>query len=110
MYRIENYTLTRFTIELDRLVGDSQVSTRQLSMGVLELEDNEGHVGTGFFHSVTTPLPAKAELDTRFQWEIADKVMGANPFSWTNKLERPRGGNIRASVFDPGIEQAMWDL
>ena len=40
MYRIEKYTLTRFTVELDRLIGDSQISTKQLSMGTLELEDN----------------------------------------------------------------------
>jgi hypothetical protein len=45
MYRIEKYTLTRFTVELDRLIGDSQISTKQLSMGALELEDNQGHVG-----------------------------------------------------------------
>jgi L-alanine-DL-glutamate epimerase-like enolase superfamily enzyme len=110
MYRIENYTLTRLRVELDRLIGDSQISTRQLSMGVLELEDNEGHIGTGFFHSVTSPLPSLAEMKTRFKWELAQDVIGANPFVWTNKLERPRGGKIRPSLFAPGVEQAMWDL
>lgn len=110
MYRIEKYTLSRFTIELDRLIGDSQISTNQLSMGSLELEDNEGHVGTGFFHSVTTPLPSLAELEARFQREFANDLIGANPFAWTNRLQRPRGGNIRASVFEPSVEQAMWDI
>ena len=110
MVRIEKYTLTRFTVELDRLIGDSQISTKQLSMGVLELEDNEGHVGTGFFNSVATPLPSLAELEGRFQRELANDLIGANPFAWTNRLERPRGGNIRASIFEPSIEQAMWDI
>lgn len=110
MYRIEKYRLTRFSIDLDRLIGDSQMSTKQLSMGVLELEDNQGHVGTGFFHSVSTPLPSLVELEGRFQRELASDLIGANPFVWTNRLERPRGGNIRRSVFDPSVEQAMWDL
>lgn len=92
MYRIEKYTLTRFTVELDRLIGDSQISTKQLSMGTLELEDNMGHVGTGFFHTVTMPLPSLAELEVRFQRELADDLIGTNPFSWTNRLKRPRGG------------------
>lgn len=110
MYRVEHYTLIRLEVGLDRLIGDSQISTRQLSLGVLELRDNQGRVGTGFFHSVTAPLPSLSELESRFQWELAGDLIGANPFSWTNRLERPRGGNIRASLFSPSVEQAMWDL
>lgn len=110
MHRIEKYTLTRFTVELDRLIGDSQISTKQLSMGTLELEDNMGHVGTGFFHTVTMPLPSLAELEVRFQRELADDLIGTNPFSWTNRLKRPRGGNVKPSIFDPSVEQAMWDI
>jgi L-alanine-DL-glutamate epimerase-like enolase superfamily enzyme len=110
MYRIEKYTLSRFTVELDRLIGDSQISTKQLSMGVLELEDNEGHVGTGFFHAVSTQLPSLAELQGRFQRELADELIGASPFAWTNRLERPRGGNIKSSIFAPSTDQAIWDI
>jgi L-alanine-DL-glutamate epimerase-like enolase superfamily enzyme len=110
VFRIEKYTLTRFTAELDRVIGDSQISTRQLSIGVLELEDNQGHVGTGFFHSVVGPLPPLAELEARFEREHGHQVIGANPFAWTNRLERPRGGNIKTDIFAPGVDQAMWDL
>src|SRR3954467_4675338 len=90
--------------------GYSQVSTTQLSIGVLELEDGDGHVGTGFFHSVTEPLPSLSELRTRFEHELAAEVVGASPFAWTNRVERPRGGRIKTSVFSPSVEQAMWDL
>jgi len=110
LHRIHKYGLTRLTIELDRTIGDSQVSTRQLFVGVLEVEDDTGLVGTGFFHSVTTPLPSLAELEARFQREVAEDLIGSDPFSWTNRLHRPRGGNIGRSAFYPSVEQAVWDL
>lgn len=110
MHRIEKYTLTRFVVDLDRTIGDSQISARQLSIGVLELEDNLGHVGTGFFHTVTGQLPSLVELEVWFQRELAESLIGSNPFSWTNRLERPRGGNVKTSVFYPSVEQAVWDL
>ena len=110
MHSIQRFALTRFDVELDRIIGDSQVSTAQLSLGVLELEDSDGHVGTGFFHDVTEPLPALSELQARFQRELAEQVIGANPFAWVNRLERPRGGRIRPSMFSPSVEQAMWDI
>jgi L-alanine-DL-glutamate epimerase-like enolase superfamily enzyme len=110
MHVIRRFALTRFDVGLDRIIGDSQVSTAQLSLGVLELEDGDGHVGTGFFHSVTEPLPSLPALQERFRRELADSIVGANPFAWVNRLERPRGGRVRTSVFAPSIEQAMWDL
>ena len=110
MHRIVKYTLTRFAVALDRTIGDSQVSTEQLWLGVLEIEDDEGHVGTGFFHTVTTPLPSLAELEDRFRTEVADHLIGNDPFSWANRIDRPRGGNIRQSVFYPSVDQAVWDL
>src|SRR5688572_770620 len=110
MLSIERYALTRFDVELDRVIGDSQVSTGSLSIGVVELEDGDGHVGTGFFHAVTDPLPSLPELRARFERELAEQVVGASPFSWLNRLERPRGGRIKTSIFSPSVEQAMWDL
>ncbi len=110
LHRIEKYALTRFMVELDRTIGDSQISSNQLSIGVLELEDDLGHVGTGFFHTVAEPLPSLVELEVRFQRELADDLIGADPFSWAHRLERPRGGNIRQSIFYPSVEQAVWDL
>ena len=110
MPSIQRFALTRFDVELDRIIGDSQVSTGRLSIGVLELEDGDGHVGTGFFHAVTDPLPSLSELQARFERELAEQVIGASPFAWVNRLERPRGGRIRTSVFSPSVEQAMWDI
>lgn len=110
MHLIERYGLFRFDVALDRTIGDSQVATRRLSMGALELEDSDGRVGTGFFHSVVEPLPGLDELHIRFKRDAAPALIGADPFSSTNRLERPRGGNIRVSLFQPGIEQALWDL
>jgi L-alanine-DL-glutamate epimerase-like enolase superfamily enzyme len=37
-------------------------------------------------------------------------LIGADPFAWTNRVERPRGGNIRQSIFHPSVDQAVWDL
>jgi len=110
MLSIQRFALTRFDVELDRVIGDSQVSSRCISIGVLELEDAAGHVGTGFFHNVTDPLPSLSALQARFQRELAEQVMGASPFAWLNRIERPRGGRIRTSVFAPSVEQAMWDI
>jgi L-alanine-DL-glutamate epimerase-like enolase superfamily enzyme len=110
MHRIQRFALTRFDVELDRIIGDSQLSTGRLSIGVLELEDRDGHVGTGFFHSVTDPLPPLSELQARFEHELAEQVTGANPFAWVNRLERPGAGRITTSVFSPSVEQAMWDI
>lgn len=110
MHSIQHCSLARFDVELDRTIGDSQVSTRRLSLGVVELEDGDGRVGTGFFHSVTEQLPSLSELEARFASEFGDQLIGTSPFAGTNRIARPRGGNIRTSVFHPGIEQAMWDL
>lgn len=110
MQTVRGYVLRRFDVDLDRTIGDSQVCTRQLSIGVLELDDGAGHIGTGFFHSVTHPLPSLLELRGWFAREFDERLIGASPFAWVNRLERPRGGNIRASIFHPAVEQAMWDL
>jgi L-alanine-DL-glutamate epimerase-like enolase superfamily enzyme len=110
MHAIQRFALTRYEVDLDRVIGDSQVSTPRLSIGVLELEDADGHVGTGFFHSVVGPLPSLSALQELFRRELAEQIIGASPFAWVNRLERPRGGRIRASVFAPSVEQAMWDL
>ena len=89
MHCIQRWALTRFDVALDRVIGDSQVSTTHLSIGVLELEDGDGRVGTGFFHTVTEPLPSLSELRTRFAHELADQVIGASPFAWVESTGTP---------------------
>ena len=77
------------------IIGDSQVSTAHLSIGVLELEDGDGHVGTGFFHTRHGPAAlAVGAAQHGSQRELAEQVIGASPFAWVNRLERPRGGRI----------------
>jgi L-alanine-DL-glutamate epimerase-like enolase superfamily enzyme len=102
--------LTRFEVDPGRQIGDSQISTRLLSIGVLEIEDSAGRVGTGFFHSVRDSLPPLGALEVQFERDVAGGLIGESPFRWTNMLERPRGGNIRTSPFYPSVDQAMWDL
>ena len=63
MHSVRGFAVARFDVDLDRTIGDSQVSTRRLSIGAVELDDDDGHTGIGFFHSVTEPLPSLDELD-----------------------------------------------
>jgi L-alanine-DL-glutamate epimerase-like enolase superfamily enzyme len=80
------------------------------SVGSLELFSSEGPVGLGFFCSIFAPLPPLAELERTFAFEHAQTLVGDHPFARANRLSRPRGGNIRASLFDEAIDLALWDL
>lgn len=109
---ITDYQITRFDFPRDRVIGDSQVRSERVSLATLELITRQGHVGLGFFFNNFFPLPALAELKRWFEVEIAPYVLGENPFSLTNRLARPRGGNIRSLPYhiDQAIDQALWDL
>ena len=109
---IEGYTLTRFAFPRDRVIGDSQVRAENMYIGALELHASNGHVGTGFFGTLFHPLPSLDELRRLVETEIKAGFIGQNPFAYTTRLARPRGGNIRALpyVLDEAIDQAMWDL
>jgi L-alanine-DL-glutamate epimerase-like enolase superfamily enzyme len=109
---IEGYQLTRFTFRRDRVIGDSQLHVDTIYIAALELFDSKGRVGTGFMGSLLYPLPALDELYRLFETEIRAGFIGQNPFSLTHRLQRPRGGNIRALPYaiDEAIDQAAWDL
>jgi L-alanine-DL-glutamate epimerase-like enolase superfamily enzyme len=109
---IEGYTLTRFAFPRDRVIGDSQVRADTLYLAALELVAANGQVGTGFFGALFHPLPSLDELTRVFETEIKSGFIGQDPFVFTTRLARPRGGNIRALPFaiDEAIDQAMWDL
>ena len=109
---IEGYTITRLAFPRDRVIGDSQVRADTLWLGALELTDSAGRVGTGFFGALLYPLPSLDELNRLFETEFKTLFIGQNPFVLTNRLARPRGGNIRALPYaiDEAIDQAVWDL
>ena len=109
---IEGYRLTRFAFPRDRVIGDSQVRAEHMYLGALELVATDGRVGTGFFGALFHPLPPLSELTRLMETEFKPIFMGQNPFVFTTRLSRPRGGNIRALPYalDEAIDQAMWDL
>ena len=110
MHSIQRFALTRFDVELDRIIGDSQVSTGRLSIGVLELEDGDGHVGTGFFHSVTEPLPSLSELQAGSSASLPNRSSARTRSHGSTGSNALAAARIRTSVFSPSVEQAMWDL
>ncbi len=109
---IEAYRLTRFGFPRDRVVGDSQVRVEHVYLAALELIDSRGQIGSGFFGTLFQPLPDLQELTRIFETEIKSIVIGQSPFAMTNRIHRPRGGNIRALAYgiDDAIDQALWDL
>ncbi len=109
---IEGYTLTRLAFPRDRVIGDSQLRADTLYLGALELTASNGLVGTGFFGALLYPLPSLEELQRLFATEFQSLFLGQNPFALSNRLARPRGGNIRALPYaiDEAIDQAVWDL
>jgi L-alanine-DL-glutamate epimerase-like enolase superfamily enzyme len=109
---IEDYRLTRFAFPRDRVIGDSQVRSDMVYLAALELVDSDGRVGTGFFGSLLHPLPGLAELKRVVEAEFAVGFVGQDPFALTHRLNRPRGGNLRAASLGVGeaVDQAAWDL
>jgi L-alanine-DL-glutamate epimerase-like enolase superfamily enzyme len=109
---IEGYRLTRFAFPRDRVIGDSQVRAENIYLAALELFNTRGQTGTGFFATMFHPLPDLQELNRVFETEIKSLFIGQSPFAMTNRISRPRGGNIRALSYgiEDAIDQALWDL
>src|SRR5215212_3403321 len=95
---IEHFQITRYEFPRQRVIGDSQVRSDTHYIGALELSGG-GQTGLGFFGALFYPLPARAELERVFAAEVWPSLAGQNPFVLTNRLARPRGGNIRANLF-----------
>jgi L-alanine-DL-glutamate epimerase-like enolase superfamily enzyme len=109
---IAGFDITRFAFRRDRVIGDSQVRIDTCNVGVLELRDDAGNVGTGFFLNLFHPLPDRAELLRAFRTEAFDGLEGEPPEGLIHRITRPRGGNNRALPhgFGEAIDQALWDL
>jgi L-alanine-DL-glutamate epimerase-like enolase superfamily enzyme len=107
---IEGYRLTRFSLPPTRVLGDVHTRIDVTSVGALELFATTGHVGTGFFASIFSPLPPIRELERLFRTEAARGLLGESPFALLNRLRRPRGGLWRPPFFAEAVDQALWDL
>lgn len=108
--RIESYRLTRYQFPRERPIGDSQVQVAMHYLGTLELIASSGQQGLGFFSGHLSPLPPLDELERVFALDVAPQLLGQSPFALTNRLVRPRGGNIRPNLFGQALNQALWDL
>ncbi|HEX2910867.1 MAG TPA: mandelate racemase/muconate lactonizing enzyme family protein [Chloroflexia bacterium] len=107
---IESFRITRYEYPRSRVIGDSQVYIDTHYTGTLELVSSSGITGLGFFGALLFPLPPLPELERLFRTEVAPGLLGQNPFALTNRLTRPRGGNIRSHIFSQAVNQAVWDL
>jgi L-alanine-DL-glutamate epimerase-like enolase superfamily enzyme len=107
---IVGYEITRFEFPRGRIIGDSQVRSDFHYKGTLELYNDNGKVGLGFFESLFFPLPSLAELKRVFENEVFPNLVNQSPFSLVNRISRPRGGNIRPNMYGQAVEQALWDL
>src|SRR5262245_8813772 len=107
---IEDYQLTRYEFPRKRVIGDSQVRIDMPYLCALELFSSGGHAGLGFCGALLYPLPPLAELARVFAVEVAPGLLGQSPFALTNRVVRPRGGNIRSHIFAQAVDQALWDL
>jgi L-alanine-DL-glutamate epimerase-like enolase superfamily enzyme len=107
---IDGYQLTRYEYPRSRAIGDSQVRIDMHYYCALELFSSGGQAGLGFCGSLLYPLPPLSELVRVFAAEVAPGLLGQSPFALTNRVARPRGGNIRSHIFAQAVDQALWDL
>jgi L-alanine-DL-glutamate epimerase-like enolase superfamily enzyme len=107
---ITGFRITRYAFPRGRVIGDSQVRSEMHYVGALELLTDGEHAGLGFFGALFHPLPARSELERVFAAEVFPALQGQNPFVLLNRQSRPRGGNIRGTIFGQAVNQALWDL
>lgn len=105
---LESYKITRFRLPLRRVIGDSQVRHDKIFIATLELRTKDGQIGLGFLNGFY--VPPLAEMERIFEAEVWPRLKGESIFPRLNRLTRPRGGNIRANLFDEPLNQALWDL
>lgn len=107
---IEGFRITRYQFPRARPIGDSQVRIGMHYLATLEVLSADGQVGLGFLGALLFPLPPLFELNRMFTTEVASGLIGQNPAVLLNRRSRPRGGNIRGTIFDHAVNQALWDL
>jgi L-alanine-DL-glutamate epimerase-like enolase superfamily enzyme len=110
--QIVDYRVTRMQFARDRRIGDSQISTNEVQLAVLELFGPAQVSGLGFMQSLITSLPAEAEMDRIFREEAWPALSGQEAGALVHRVARTRGGNTRrlSLPFEEAIQQACWDL
>jgi L-alanine-DL-glutamate epimerase-like enolase superfamily enzyme len=110
--QIVDYRITRMQFARDRRIGDSQISTNEVQLAVLELFGPAQVSGLGFMQSLITSLPAEAEMDRIFREEAWPALSGQEAGALVHRVARTRGGNTRrlSLPFEEAIQQACWDL
>lgn len=109
---ITAFKVTRFCFLRDRPVGDSQVRAEDVNVAAIELIAEDGTIGLGFAQSLFSPLPDEVEIERIFSIEAWPSIEGQLALSLTQKVSRPRGGNIRKPTLDfsEAVQVALWDL
>ena len=108
--KLKQYEIHSVHLPLPHPIGDSQVCFVDHRGTILELETDTGLRGVGFQVHQGMPTAALKELKEQFEFQTWPALLGANPFSVANRIERPRGGNVGASPFGLVVETALWDL
>ena len=110
---LQRFNITRFEFPRDRRIGDSQVLVPNTNwVGALELVAADGLSGLGFFAALFDPLPATKFLTDYFDRHLWTGLRHERPEALLNRVSRPRGGNVRSSLWDlaEAVELALWDL
>jgi L-alanine-DL-glutamate epimerase-like enolase superfamily enzyme len=94
------------------VIGDSQIASSRVWIGALEIFDDNGNSGLGFFQSLNAPLPDAKFIKELLSPICLDAMIGQYPEALIHKVVRPRGGNIQSLPYhlDQAIDQAIWDL
>jgi L-alanine-DL-glutamate epimerase-like enolase superfamily enzyme len=77
-------------------------------IAALELRTQKDLVGLGLLNRFS--LPPQPEMEHIFETEVWPALKGEPIYPLLNRLTRPRGGNLRAHLFDEPLNQALWDL
>ena len=95
MHCIQRCALTRFDVDLDRHRRFAGVHARALRSGCSSSRTATGASAQGSSTRLRSRCHRCPSCRTRFERELADQIIGASPFAWVNRLERPRGGRIQ---------------
>lgn len=110
MATITQFTLTTYSYQRDRIIGDSQVSSDWQHIGALQLHTDTGLTGLGFFFSLFTPLPTVEALTDVFKRTHFQQLQDRHPLTLVHRVTRPRGGKSLDPLFETAIDVALWDL
>ncbi|MBP87652.1 MAG: mandelate racemase [Planctomycetaceae bacterium] len=108
--KITEYTLHRLHLPLREPIGDSQVRFVDHWMTVVELHSEAGHSGVGFAIQQGQPTASLVDLKLQFEYSVWPSLVGGSPLGLSQRITRPRGGNVGGGYLKPPIETALWDL